>query len=354
MARPAGRAVRQAGSDPGPQALALGVVADADGIAVAAMGGTRSGEAVRLVPGALLARGWSGEERAALAAGDAEPVETAAATLVARLRADLPEAPALLGLAAAAPAMPDPAVLAEVAGLPVLWDFRSADQGLGGAGAPLAPPVWHGIARGLGWDAPFAVARLGRVCRLAGIDPRAEDPRDAGVLAALDTGPGPGFCALPPPGRKARQAGPRRPVLDAALGAPFFARMPPRRLGAGDLPDLPAALAALPPTQAGATLRALVAEGLAAALPLLPEAPARLILTGPGAADAGLVTRLRKRLALPVMTAAEAGLDPAPDGAHLVAGLALRVAWGLAIGFPGTTGVAAPVGGALVVRPGAG
>jgi len=36
----------------------------------------------------------------------------------------------------------DGAVLADALGLPVVWDFRSADVELGGEGAPLAPFLW--------------------------------------------------------------------------------------------------------------------------------------------------------------------------------------------------------------------
>jgi anhydro-N-acetylmuramic acid kinase len=44
----------------------------------------------------------------------------------------------------------DGAVLAEVLGLPVVWDFRTADVRLGGQGAPLAPFYHFACARRIG------------------------------------------------------------------------------------------------------------------------------------------------------------------------------------------------------------
>lgn len=53
------------------------------------------------------------------------------------------------------------AVLAMIAGYPVVWDFRSSDIQLGGQGAPLAPFYHFALARHIGATAPVAFLNLG-------------------------------------------------------------------------------------------------------------------------------------------------------------------------------------------------
>ncbi|MBT8408842.1 MAG: anhydro-N-acetylmuramic acid kinase, partial [Alphaproteobacteria bacterium] len=81
-------------------------------------------------------------------------------------------------------------ILAEILGLPVVWDFRSADMELGGQGAPLAPFFHHACARWAGETAPLAVLNIGGVSNLTWLDPSIERPEAPGALLAFDTGPG--------------------------------------------------------------------------------------------------------------------------------------------------------------------
>ena len=55
----------------------------------------------------------------------------------------------------------DGGILAEVLGLPVVWDFRTSDVVMGGQGAPLAPFYHRGFARAGRWP--------GRVAAVAGV-----------------------------------------------------------------------------------------------------------------------------------------------------------------------------------------
>ena len=74
----------------------------------------------------------------------------------------------------------DGALLAKLTGIDVVNDFRSADVGAGGQGAPLAP-VYH-LARAQPLAKPVAVLNLGGVGNVTWIG---ED----GMLLAFDTGP---------------------------------------------------------------------------------------------------------------------------------------------------------------------
>ncbi|MEY4981795.1 MAG: hypothetical protein RIR62_61, partial [Pseudomonadota bacterium] len=81
------------------------------------------------------------------------------------------------------------ALLARVLGLPVVWDFRSADVAMGGQGAPLAPFFHVACARRIGADRPLAFLNLGGVGNLTWVDPRQPAPESPGALLAFDTGP---------------------------------------------------------------------------------------------------------------------------------------------------------------------
>jgi anhydro-N-acetylmuramic acid kinase len=77
----------------------------------------------------------------------------------------------------------------------------------------------------------------------------------------------------------------------------------------------------------------------------LPEPPEQVLVTGGGRKNAALVGGLRAALQCPVLPVEEAGLDGDFLEAQAFAYLAARVLNGLPTSAPGTTGVAAPVGG---------
>ena len=62
----------------------------------------------------------------------------------------------------------DGAALAEALGVPVVWDFRSADVELGGEGAPLAPFFHFACAKWIGAERPLCFLNLGGVGNLTG------------------------------------------------------------------------------------------------------------------------------------------------------------------------------------------
>ncbi|MEM1066617.1 MAG: anhydro-N-acetylmuramic acid kinase, partial [Pseudomonadota bacterium] len=255
----------------------------------------------------------------------------------------------------------DGALLAEALGVPVVWDFRTADMTLGGQGAPLAPFYHHTCARWIGAEAPVAFLNLGGVGNLTWVDPRLELPEASGACLAFDTGPanapiddlvarswGEPFDA---DGKRARAGTVAEDVVARMLEAPFFMKMPPKSLDRNDFAGLAEDVAGLSPEDAAATLTACAAAAVAAGLAHCPAPPARVLATGGGRKNPVLMEMLRARLGCPVDPVDAVGLDGDMLEAQAFAYLAVRVLKGLPTSAPGTTGVAAPLGGGEISRP---
>src|ERR1700756_4817863 len=83
----------------------------------------------------------------------------------------------------------DAGLLARKTGVPVAFDFRTADVAAGGEGAPLAPIYHLARARASGLAPPLAVLNVGGVANVTFI-------RADGEIVAFDTGPGNGMLDL--------------------------------------------------------------------------------------------------------------------------------------------------------------
>ncbi len=84
----------------------------------------------------------------------------------------------------------DGSVLAEVLGLPVVWDFRSADVRMGGQGAPLAPFFHFACARWIGADGPaWPFSTSAASATSPGSTRASPRPRCRARCLAFDTGP---------------------------------------------------------------------------------------------------------------------------------------------------------------------
>ncbi len=251
----------------------------------------------------------------------------------------------------------DGARLAARTGVPVAFDFRSADVAAGGHGAPLAPVYHLALARRAGLEPPTAVLNLGGVANLTLIAP-------GGGLTALDTGPANGLLDLwaERHGRGRYDAGGALALagrIDAAalerlMAHPYFARPGPKSLDRYDF-DL-AAVEHLSPEDGAATLAAFTAEAVTLALRQSPAPGGRgwgagLIVCGGGRRNPALLRELGLRTCLPVLTAEAVGWRGDSVEAELFAYLAARTVRGLPISFPGTTGAPAPSPGGRVVRP---
>ena len=107
----------------------------------------------------------------------------------------------------------------------------------------------------------------------------------------------------------------------------------------------------LAPEDALATLAAGVATGVALAFEHFPAPPARMLVCGGGRHNATLMAMIAAGCDCPVDPVEAAGADGDMIEAQAFAYLAARVARGLPTSAPGTTGVAAPVGGGTLSRP---
>jgi len=253
------------------------------------------------------------------------------------------------------------AVLAHALGVPVVWDFRSADMELGGQGAPLAPFYHFALAHHIGAREPLVFLNLGGVGNVTWVDPAQPSPEVPGALLAFDTGPGNAAlddlmlartgAVRDEGGALAARGTPDRAVVDALLEGRFFHRIPPKSLDRGAFARLAERVAHLGDEDAAATLAACTAATVAAAAQHYPAPPARMLVTGGGRHNGTLMAMIADAASCPVAPVEDAGLDGDMLEAQAFAFLAVRVARGLPTSCPGTTGVAAAVGGGQISRP---
>lgn len=252
------------------------------------------------------------------------------------------------------------AVLALVAGYPVIWDFRSSDVQLGGQGAPLAPFYHFALAKYIQADAPLVFLNLGGVGNLTWIDPSFERPEQEGAILAFDTGPANAplndLCQIrlgqpqDTGGQLAATGQVDSAILQRFLEHPFFYRLPPKSLDR-DFPGLLDQVADLSDADACATLTECAASAVSAGFDHLPQMPARVLVCGGGRHNPELLRRIQAHLPCPVMPVEDVGLDGDMIEAQAFAYLAVRVAKGLPTSCPATTGVAACVGGGQISAP---
>lgn len=306
---------------------------------------------------------WPGEAGVAAAA---EIVETAHAAVLSRLKGaalvgfhgqTLAHDPKGRGTHQAG----DGQVLADVLGLPVVWDFRSADVDLGGEGAPLAPFFHFACARWIKATAPVVFLNLGGVGNLTWVDPAAPGPEAPGALLAFDTGPGNAplddlmqvrrGCPRDEGGELALSGRADAAIINAALNRVFMSRMPPKSLDRNDFSDLVELVRDLDTADAAATLTAISAEAVARGLVHCPAPPAQVLVTGGGRHNRGVMAALAARIACPVRPVESVGLDGDMLEAQAFAFLAVRVRRGMPTSGPSTTGVRAHVGGGILSHP---
>jgi anhydro-N-acetylmuramic acid kinase len=246
----------------------------------------------------------------------------------------------------------DAGLLAAKSGVPVAYDFRTADVAAGGEGAPLAPIYHLARARASGLEAPLAVLNIGGVANVtfwSGGDD----------IAAFDTGPGNGMIDLMVQARgagrfddKGRYASVGRVntgVLAGLLGHPYFTAPPPKSLDRFDFSLEP--LEPLELEDAAATLVAFMAEAVRLGFEMMGQSPTELVVTGGGRHNPEIMKALAERLPMPVRTAEDHGWRGDSIEAEAFAYLAARTANGLPISFPKTTGAPKPMTGGRIVNP---
>jgi anhydro-N-acetylmuramic acid kinase len=255
----------------------------------------------------------------------------------------------------------DGAILAEVLGKPVVWDFRSADVSMGGEGAPLAPFYHFALAKKMGADKPLAMLNLGGVGNLTWIDPSLPHPDSDGAILAFDTGPANAPIndvmqarlghAYDLDGALAAMGAVDQGIIDVFLEHPYFFRMPPKSLDRDAFAGLNDAVAGLSDADAVATLTMACAVAVGQAVKSCPTVPDCIYVTGGGRHNATLVAKVAQVCDVPVAPIEDAGFDGDMLEAQAFAFLAVRVAKGLSTSAPGTTGVGAAIGGGTISRP---
>jgi anhydro-N-acetylmuramic acid kinase len=246
----------------------------------------------------------------------------------------------------------DAGLLARGLGVAVAHDFRAADVAAGGEGAPLAPIYHAALADRPGLPRPVAVLNLGGVANITLIGP------DKAMLA-FDTGPANGMIdqwiqagtdeRYDAGGRLAAAGRVDEAALWALLGHPYFAAPAPKSLDRYAFPLTP--VEGLSLEDGAATLTAFTAETVALAVRSAPAAPTVLIVCGGGRRNPTLMAAIRARAGVDVRSAEDVGWRGDSIEAEAFAYLAARAAKGLPISFPGTTGVARPMTGGVIVQP---
>jgi anhydro-N-acetylmuramic acid kinase len=251
--------------------------------------------------------------------------------------------------------------LADAFGYSVAWDFRTADVAAGGQGAPLAPFYHFALAKWLKADAPLAFLNLGGVGNITWVNPVLDDPADNGALLAFDTGPANAPMndlmqtrrGLPFDAGGALAAdGTADPrVIRDFMTHPYFAKPAPKSLDRDAFEGLVAGVATLPDADALATLAGAVVASVFHAVQACPTRPARLLVAGGGRHNQTVMDGLAAALDCPVVAVEKVGLDGDMIEAQAFAYLAVRVARGLPLSSPQTTGVPHAMAGGVISQP---
>ena len=247
--------------------------------------------------------------------------------------------------------------LADRLGIPVVFDFRTADVMAGGQGAPLVP-LFHGaITAAL--PKPVAVLNLGGVANVSWIGAGG----DGDGLLAFDTGPANALIddwVLAHTGRAYDAAGRLAAAgrIDHGLVArwlrhPYFAQRPPKSLDRDTFGGVLAELAGRAPADGAATLTAFSAGAVGASLAFLPEAPRRWLVCGGGRHNPVLLSNIADAVAAAVAPIEAIGYAGDFIEAQAFAYLAVRALRKLPLTLPSTTGVPRPQRGGRLFLPAA-
>lgn len=226
----------------------------------------------------------------------------------------------------------NPALLAELAGIDVIADFRSRDIAAGGQGAPLVPAFHQAVFGSV--DETRVVVNIGGIANVSILQPQADS------LIGFDTGPGNVLMdlwiarhrntAYDEGGAWAASGIVSAPLLEALLADPFFALAPPKSTGRDLFHSewLNQRLQAFPGLSANdvqATLCVLTSTTIADAIEEFSPDAAGVYVCGGGAHNehllASLAASLRKRSMIATVQSTQA-LGIAPNQVE-----ALAFAW---------------------------
>lgn len=220
----------------------------------------------------------------------------------------------------------EPAVIAEMTGIPVVSNFRARDMAVGGQGAPLVPLVdWLLLSH------PTKVRcaqNIGGIANVTYLPPT--DQSNQSHVIAFDTGPGNmlideaarlstnGEWAYDRDGSLASNGQVNEALVNEWLNEPYFHRRPPRTTGRELFGAQRAAeywsqavRRGLSPNDVVATLTAFTARSMEHAYrTFLPSLPDEIIVSGGGAKNKALMNMLAEQFApAPVKISDEFGLS---------------------------------------------
>lgn len=244
----------------------------------------------------------------------------------------------------------DGALMARLLGVPVVFDFRSADVAAGGQGAPLSAVYHAALLGGAGAGTEVAVLNLGGVANVTWTD--------GARLIAFDTGPANapindwvrahGAGEMDRDGALALTGHVDEARLARLLDRPWLAAPWPKSLDRFDFGQEMATGLGL--ADGAATLTAFTAAAVGRALDLLPVRPTRLIVCGGGRHNPAIMAALRVRAGVDPVPAEAAGWRGDAIEAEAFAYLAARRLRGLPSSFPTTTGVPEPMIAGRIAR----
>lgn len=254
----------------------------------------------------------------------------------------------------------DGALLAEKVGVPVVFDFRTADVKAGGQGAPLVPIFHAALARGL--PRPLAILNIGGVSNVTLLFGTSDSESQGEGLLAFDTGPGNALLddwmfrhtgkPVDPDGQTAAAGQVDHALIARLLEHPWFSAPPPKSLDRNAFMGALTAIEGKSLEDGAATLTAFTAATVARAAALAPCQPQQWLVCGGGRNNPTMMAMLADALGVPVAPVEEVGWNGDALEAQAFAFLAVRHLRGLPQTFPSTTGCPQPMtGGRLAPVP---
>lgn len=235
----------------------------------------------------------------------------------------------------------------DLLGIPVAYDFRSADVRAGGQGAPLAALYHQALLKKIGaTDGKTAVLNLGGVANVTFWDGKDQ-------LIAFDTGPANapindfvkslGLGDMDHNGEMALRGKVDEERLAKLLTHRYLSAAYPKSLDRFDF--LSTMADGLGADDGAATLTAFTCGAVGKALDLLPQRPEKLVVCGGGRHNPAIMAMLKTRAGVEAVPAETVGWRGDAIEAECFAFLAVRVLRGLPISFPTTTGAPHPLTG---------
>ena len=231
----------------------------------------------------------------------------------------------------------DGALLAELLGISVVNNFRSADVEAGGQGAPLTPVYHRALVQN--FEEPTVIVNIGGVANVSFISDT--------CLLAFDTGPGNALIddlikqklgkSFDSGGELARQGKVDEEVLTSLLNHSYFNELPPKSLDRNEFHFSNSTKLSI--QDSAATLVAFTTKAIVQSLEYFPEPPQRWLVTGGGRLNSFMMDELSRRLEIKVLPVEDVGWNGDALEAQAFAFLAVRSLLNLPLIFPGTTGV---------------